>query len=360
MKIVTVIGARPQFIKACMLSKSFNQDPSIQEILVHTGQHYDSNMSDIFFQQLKMSKPNYNLNVGSGTHAEQTGSMLIKLESIYIKEKPDAVLVYGDTNSTLAASIAASKLHIPIIHVESGLRSFNRNMPEEINRIVTDHLSTLLFCPSQEAADQLNNESIQNGVHVTGDIMYDAVLHYRVEAINYSTLLERNQLSSGQYYAATIHRAENTDHPTRLTSIIKAFSQLDLPVIMPLHPRTKKMLADLHLLNLGKKSNLQFISPVDYFDMLSLMSQAKAILTDSGGVQKEAYMLKVPCITLRDETEWTDTVRAKWNQLVSANNSSAIIKTVSKAEKPTNHPALFGDGHSALNMHNLIKQTFLK
>lgn len=353
MNILTVIGARPQFVKACMLSICFQNDPDMNEIVVHTGQHYDANMSDIFFDQLQMQKPHYHLGVGSGTHAEQTGAMLVKIEAILLKEKPDAVLVYGDTNSTLAASLAASKLHIPIIHVEAGLRSFNRRMPEEINRLLTDHLSTLLFCPSQVAADQLAKEGIQKGVYNTGDIMYDAVLHHRYEAIKQSTILLKHGLIPKKYYAATIHRAENTDSPKKLTAIMNAFAQVDLPVILPLHPRTKKMLTELKL---AKAKNIHLIDPLHYFDMLSLMSQAKAILTDSGGIQKEAYMLKVPCVTLRDETEWTDTVRTGWNQLVDASAEKDIIEAVKNVTIPTSHPSLFGDGQSAKQMCELIKK----
>lgn len=359
MKIVTVVGARPQFIKACMVSKRLQQDKQIKEILVHTGQHYDAKMSDVFFEQLQMVKPSYHLKVGSGSHAKQTGDMLIKLEDVMLAEKPDAVLVYGDTNSTIAASIAAAKLHIPIIHVEAGLRSFNRHMPEEINRIVTDHLSSLLLCPSQAAAELLKKEGIDQHVYVTGDIMFDAVKYYREQACEQSSILSRLKLSPNQYYAATIHRAENTDHPKRLTSIFKALSSLDKPVILPLHPRTKKHLQELHL-QPDQTSSLQLIEPLDYFDMLALMSQSKTIITDSGGVQKEAYMLEIPCVTLRDETEWVETVDAKWNQLVSANEAKGITNAIQQMNKPTTHPALFGDGHAANKIYKAIKQTFAK
>lgn len=226
MKLVTVIGARPQFIKACMVSKRLRQDASIQEVLVHTGQHYNANMSDVFFDQLNIPKPDYHLGIGSGSHGEQTGKMLMELEQVLVKEKPDAVLVYGDTNSTIAGSLASSKLHIPIIHVESGLRSFNRRMPEEINRIVTDHLSSLLFCPTQAAAAQLKSEGITKGVYATGDIMYDAVLHYKDIAQEQSTILNQLNLTSKEYYVATIHRAENTDDLPRLAAIMESFSKL--------------------------------------------------------------------------------------------------------------------------------------
>ncbi|MFS0786523.1 UDP-N-acetylglucosamine 2-epimerase (non-hydrolyzing) [Shouchella sp. 1P09AA] len=359
MKIVTIIGARPQFIKACMVSRRLSQDSSIKEVLVHTGQHYNANMSDVFFEQLNIPKPNYHLGIGSGSHGEQTGKMLIEIEQVLLNEKPDAVMVYGDTNSTIAGSLAASKLHIPIIHVESGLRSFNRNMPEEINRIVTDHLSSLLFCPSQSSVKQLAYEGITKGVHATGDIMYDAVLYYQDKAKSHSTILDQLKLSPKDYYVATIHRAENTDSPDRLQAIMKGFTHLDKTVILPLHPRTKKQLENGQGLKELDGKSLLFIDPLDYFDMLALMSQAQTILTDSGGVQKEAYMLGIPCITLRDETEWIETVDAKWNQLVDANDSAAIIKAVQTAYKPSNYPALFGDGQSAEHIYQIIKKHFL-
>ncbi|WP_078393564.1 non-hydrolyzing UDP-N-acetylglucosamine 2-epimerase [Shouchella patagoniensis] len=358
MKIVTVIGARPQFIKACMVSKRLRQDPSIQEVLVHTGQHYNANMSDVFFTQLNIPKPDYHLGIGSGSHGEQTGKMLIELEQVFIKEKPDAVLVYGDTNSTIAGSLASSKLHIPIIHVESGLRSFNRYMPEEINRIVTDHLSSLLFCPSQAAANQLKNEGITKGVYATGDIMYDAVLHYKAKAEKQSAILSQLNLTLKEYYVATIHRAENTDDLTRLSAIMEGLSKLGKKVILPLHPRTKKQLQQLNAPIFTDKSSLLFIDPLDYFDMLALMSQAKAIVTDSGGVQKEAYMLRIPCVTLRDETEWIETVEAKWNRLADARNPTAILKAVQLAKEQSTYPALFGDGHSADQIYTIIKKNF--
>lgn len=358
MKLVTIIGARPQFIKACMVSKRLRQDVSIQEVLVHTGQHYNANMSDVFFNQLNIPKPDYHLGIGSGSHGEQTGKMLIELEKVLVKEKPDAVLVYGDTNSTIAGSLASSKLHIPIIHVESGLRSFNRRMPEEINRIVTDHLSSLLFCPSQAAADQLKSEGITKGVYATGDIMYDAVLHYKDKAQEQSTILKQLNLTSKEYYVATIHRAENTDDLQRLAAIMESFSKLGKQVILPLHPRTKKQLQLLDFPVSNKKGNLIFIDPLDYFDMLALMSQANTILTDSGGVQKEAYMLRIPCVTLRDETEWVETVESHWNQLVDASDPAAIVKTVHQAKKQPVYPALFGDGHSANQIYTIMKKHF--
>ncbi|WP_421536077.1 non-hydrolyzing UDP-N-acetylglucosamine 2-epimerase [Priestia sp. D3YE.R1] len=354
MKVMTVIGARPQFIKACMLSKLFHNDSKIKEILVHTGQHYDSNMSDIFFKQLQIPKPNYHLGVGSDSHGKQTGKMLIEIENIILTEKPDIVLVYGDTNSTLAGSLAASKLNIPIAHVESGLRSFNKKMPEELNRLLTDHLSTWLFCPTEEAIKNLKCEGIEKGVYLTGDIMYDATLHYRDIALNHSDILSQLKLSPGDYYLATIHRAENTDNLNKLQALLMALGELDKSVVLPLHPRTKNKIEFWNLKKFLSPSNIKVIEPLDYFDMLALESTAEIILTDSGGVQKEAYMLEVPCITLRDETEWTETVQAGWNTLVNSLDYNTILKSVSDVRVPSTHPSLFGDGETAKKIYNIL------
>lgn len=355
MKIVTVVGARPQFIKASMLSRLFQKDPNIKEILVHTGQHYDANMSDIFFDQLKIPKPDYNLGIGSGTHGNQTGRMLSEIESILFKEEPNIVLVYGDTNSTLAGSLAASKLHIPIAHVEAGLRSFNKKMPEEINRLLTDHLSTWLFCPTKTAQNNLKREGIKDRVFITGDIMYDAVLHFKSEALKHSTLFRRLNLDKKDYYLATIHRAENTDRMDRLQTLLTVLSQLDRPVVLPLHPRTKKKIEHWNLESMITASHIHTIEPLNYFDMLALESEAKMILTDSGGVQKEAYMLQVPCITLRDETEWIETVEAKWNSIVGASDHQKILKEISAKKEPDSYPMLFGDGKTSEKIYRIIR-----
>lgn len=355
MKIVTVVGARPQFIKVSMLSRLFQKDPNIKEILVHTGQHYDANMSDIFFDQLKIPKPDYNLGIGSGTHGNQTGRMLSEIESILFKEEPNIVLVYGDTNSTLAGSLAASKLHIPIAHVEAGLRSFNKKMPEEINRLLTDHLSTWLFCPTKSAHSNLKREGIKDRVFITGDIMYDAVLHFKSEALKHSTLFSRLNLDKKDYYLATIHRAENTDRMDRLQTLLKVLSQLDRPVVLPLHPRTKKKIEHWNLESMITASHIHTIEPLNYFDMLALESEAKMILTDSGGVQKEAYMLQVPCITLRDETEWIETVEAKWNSIVGASDHQKILKEISAKKEPDSYPMLFGDGKTSEKIYRIIR-----
>ncbi|MBB6450005.1 UDP-GlcNAc3NAcA epimerase [Geomicrobium halophilum] len=355
MKILTVIGARPQFIKACMLSRWLKKDHEMKEVIVHTGQHYDSNMSDVFFSQLHLAKPDYQLSIGSSPHGEQTGKMLIELEKVMMREKPELVLVYGDTNSTIAGGLAASKLDIPIAHVEAGLRSFNRTMPEEINRIVTDHLSSLLFCPSQTAVEHLYDEGIKENVYITGDIMYDAVLDFKESALEHSNLLSQLPLTANNYYLATIHRGENTDDPKRLSVIIDGLKQLDHPVLFPLHPRTKKQLNKWNITDTNQVNNIMFIEPISYFDMLTVASQAKYILTDSGGLQKEAYMLKVPCLTLRTETEWTETIDSGWNQLVDLSTSKTIVDAVLKTKKPKGYPSLFGNGDASDLMYQQIK-----
>lgn len=346
MRILTVVGARPQFIKACMMSKTLNSNENIEETIVHTGQHYDDNMSTIFFKQLNLPKPEYYLGVGSGTHGKQTGKMLMELEKVMLSIKPDMVLVYGDTNSTLAGSLVASKLHIPIAHIESGLRSFNKKMPEEVNRIVTDHLSHWLFCPSNEAVNNLKKEGINKGVHQTGDIMYEAVLHFKPIALQQSTILKGLSLSKDKYFLSTIHRAENTDDPSRLKSILLTLNQLEMEVVLPLHPRTKSKIDEFNLTDLISVPNIKIVDPLNYFDMLTVSSNAKAILTDSGGLQKEAYMLQVPCITLRDETEWSETVESGWNHLTGADNER-ILDTLSSLQSPNKYPSIFGDGKTS-------------
>ncbi len=353
MKILTIIGARPQFMKAAPFSEVFRKNN--EEILVHTGQHYDANMSDIFFEELGIPKPDYNLGVGSGSHGKQTASILEGIEEIIFKEKPDGLLVYGDTNSTLAGALAASKLHIPVYHVEAGLRSYNKLMPEEQNRILTDHLSDILLCPTQTAVNNLKNEGINRGVVNTGDIMYDTVLrNISIADRKYSNGSWRDEIAkvNGEiknvadkgYYLSTIHRAENTDDPDKLINIFKAFSELDKPVILPLHPRTKKLIENLEI----DRKNIIIINPVGYLLMLYLVSNAYMVVTDSGGLQKEAYFLKTPCTTLRDQTEWIETLDNSWNVL-----SNIIVREiVTKVERELtclNFPQLksFGDGNAA-------------
>lgn len=359
MKILTVVGARPQFIKACMLSKAIKSNSKIEEIIVHTGQHYDDNMSTVFFEQLNLPKPDYYLGVGSGSHGKQTAKMLEELEKVMLSVKPDVVLVYGDTNSTLAGSLAASKLHIPIAHVESGLRSFNKKMPEEINRLVTDHLSNWLFCPSLAATENVKREGIVNGVHLTGDIMYDSVLYYKPHALKQSTILNDLSLKKGTYFLSTVHRAENTDDPERLKSILEAFQQLKMDVVLPLHPRTKSKINQFKLTDLISASHIKVVDPLNYFDMLTIASQAGAILTDSGGLQKEAYMLKVPCVTLRDETEWIETLRSGWNHLVGA-DTKQIVDTANAIQIPQEYPPLFGDGKTSEKINEILIEGFEK
>lgn len=353
MKILTVVGARPQFIKACMLSRAIKLNSKMEEVIVHTGQHYDDNMSTVFFQQLNLPKPDYYLGVGSGSHGKQTAKMLVELEKVMVSVHPDVVLVYGDTNSTLAGSLTAAKLHIPVAHVESGLRSFNKKMPEEINRTVTDHLSDWLFCPSQAAVENLTREGIVNGVYLTGDIMYDSVLYFQDHALQQSTILKDLSLSQKSYHLATIHRAENTDHPERLKSILKALQQLKTTVVLPLHPRTKSKISYFKLTNLISSPNIKIVEPLNYFDMLTIASQANAILTDSGGLQKEAYMLQIPCITLRDETEWVETVQSGWNHLVGA-DTKQIVDAIETIQSPTEWPSLFGDGKTAQKICEIL------
>jgi UDP-N-acetylglucosamine 2-epimerase len=302
-------------------------------------------MSDVFFDELEIPKPDYHLQVGSKSHGAQTGAMLEKIEEVILTEKPDALLVYGDTNSTLAGALAAAKLHIPVAHVEAGLRSFNRRMPEEINRVLTDHISRWLFCPTDTAVRHLTSEGITEGVYQVGDVMLDAVLYNAKLAEEKSDIMKKLELTPKSFLLVTIHRAENTDDPQRLKAIVDALNELDIKAVLPLHPRTKGKLAafDLSISN----PNVHLIDPVGYLDMLQLEVNAKKIVTDSGGVQKEAFFAKVPCITMRDETEWTETVELGTNLLVSANTPS-ILEAIEKFEVDfTQVPSVFGNGHTA-------------
>lgn len=329
MKIVSIIGVRPQFIKAAMLSRAIRQhnksgsSPKIEEILVHTGQHYDYEMSQIFFDQLEISKPDYHLEIGSGTHGSQTGKMLECIEVTLIKEKPDIVLVYGDTNSTLAGALAAAKLHIPVGHVEGGMRSFNRKMPEEINRVIIDHIATWHFCPNETAVANLKKEGVTEGVYLTGDVMFDSIMLYKSVAEKKSVVLKKLGLKS--HALATLHRPENTDNKKNLRSILEALSQLSkkIPVVLPLHPRTKKAISAAGLESF-LKNGITITEPMPYIDILKLESSASVILTDSGGMQKEAYWLGVPCVTMREETEWIETTRNQRNIIVGANTEKIV------------------------------------
>jgi UDP-N-acetylglucosamine 2-epimerase len=340
MKIATVVGARPQFIKAAVVSRAIRKKDS--EVLIHTGQHYDVNMSDIFFRELGIPDPDYHLGIGSGRHGAQTGKMLEAIEEVLLKEDPDVLLIYGDTNSTLAGALAAAKLHIPVAHVEAGLRSFNRKMPEEINRIMADHVSTWLFAPTRTAVVNLEREGITAGVHLTGDVMYDIFKQTSQIAGEKSTILEQLNLVPRHYYLLTLHRAENTDDPERLNTIIRTLADSGLPIIFPIHPRTRSKIQQFHI----NPNGLKLIEPVGYLDMLRLELNAVAVFTDSGGVQKEAYMARVPCITLRDETEWVETVEAGWNRLVGA-NGDVLKKALTLDWVSEDYPLLFGDGTAA-------------
>jgi UDP-N-acetylglucosamine 2-epimerase len=390
MKIVTIVGARPQFIKAASVSRAiqaFNEKGSltdrlsskkkIREIFVHTGQHYDDLLDRVFFEELELPKPDYHLGVGSGSHARQTGVMMERIETVLEREKPEIVVVYGDTNSTLAGALAAAKLNIPVAHVEAGLRSYKRTMPEEINRLLTDHLSTLLFCPTAQAVQNLLKEGIKNGkttiVKKVGDVMYDSILYYSKLAGEKSTILKdlgfslslslftpNSKLQTPNYYLATLHRAENTDDPRRLESILRALSEIGkkLPVVLPLHPRTRKMIKDYDLF--PKSKGIRLIEPVSYLNMLNLEKNAKAILTDSGGVQKEAYWLKVPCFTLREETEWVETVRSGWNVLVGTRVKRILeeMNQVERRKRIKKGVNIFGNGRASERIVQILVRKY--
>lgn len=344
MHILTVVGARPQFIKAAVVSRVLRGRSGVRESLVHTGQHYDANMSDVFFTELDIPRPAVHLGVGSGGHGKQTGDMLAGLERAMLDLKPDWVLVYGDTNSTLAGALAAVKLHIPVAHVEAGLRSFNRRMPEEINRVVADVVSTLLFAPTETAVKNLAAEGMTKQIVRTGDVMYDAALFYGAQAGTRAPA--EAGVAPGGYVLCTVHRAENTDDPARLAGILDGVARVArrLPVVLPLHPRTRNI---LRAQGIAEPEGVRIIDPAPYLDMISLEKHAAAVLTDSGGVQKEAYFFGVPCVTMRDETEWTETVAAGWNTLVGADAArieTAVIRALEG--KPAARPALYGTGRA--------------
>lgn len=350
-KVVTIVGARPQFIKAAAISRAIQKysAENISEIIVHTGQHYDENMSGIFFSELDIPAPAYNLEISGGSHGSMTGRMLEAIESVFQKEKPDWVLIYGDTNSTLAGALAAAKLHIPIAHIEAGLRSYNMRMPEEINRILSDRISSLLFCPTEIAVNNLKAEGITNGVSNVGDVMYDVALFYRNNALKKSKVLRNLGLEDKSYFLATCHRAENTDDPQRLREILKGLSALatQLPIVLPIHPRTHKIISEQGLQKY--LHGLIILEPIPFLDMVALEQSARAIITDSGGVQKEAFFYNVPCITIRDETEWVETVQLGWNMLVGASSSKILAAATevlinnfsAKSDTP------YGDGRAA-------------
>jgi UDP-GlcNAc3NAcA epimerase len=364
MKLITIVGARPQFIKAAVVSRSIEQHnlnhlTKIQEIIIHTGQHYDQNMSNVFFEQMQIPQPQYNLGIGGTSHGAMTGQMLEKIETVLLTEKPDVVLVYGDTNSTLAGALAAAKLYIPVAHVEAGLRSFNMKMPEEINRILTDRISSWLFCPTHTSMKNLGIEGFEKQqhmkIHNVGDVMYDAALYYRKIAKPSEVIKSLIANLDSNFYLATIHRSENTDAPDRFAAIINALNLIgrEVPVILPLHPRAKKAL--------GSQSfpHIQILEPVSYFDTIELLTHCQAVFTDSGGLQKEAFFFTKPCITLRDETEWIELVEQGFNVIVGADFGKIIsqparlyLQVLNLKDKTEN---LYGSG----NAGNLIIQHLL-
>lgn len=347
-KIVTVVGARPQFIKAAAVSRVLRKTDKFQEILLHTGQHYDDLMSQIFFDELELSRPDYNLKAGSSSHGKQTGEMLAGIEEILFKEKPDRVLVYGDTNSTLAAALAAAKMHIPVAHVEAGLRLYDLKVPEEINRLVTDQLSDLLFVPTDEAVKNLLKEGIPSSrIHQVGDVMYDIALHYGKIAEQRSTILQRLGIDRKSYVLATIHRPDNTDDKERIETIMNAFRKIaeDMTVVMPLHPRTYKMLSTFNLLD-NLPSSLKLIDPLGFLDMIMMEKNACVIATDSGGVQKEAFFHQVPCVVLYEKTVWVELVELGWNRVVFPSDSNKIVEAVHQLKSVTGclEARPYGDG----------------
>ena len=368
-KIITVIGARPQIIKAAAISRAIknNFSDKILEVIVHTGQHYDENMSQLFFEELEIPFPNYNLNVGSGTHGEQTAKMLEGLENIYVQEKPDAVIVYGDTNSTIAGALAASKIHIPVIHIEAGLRSFNKAMPEEINRIACDHMSTLLFTPSETGQRNLLNEGIKNDqkeaasidnpkIYLCGDIMYDNSLYFSEMSEQKSEILKELEITTDEFILCTIHRDTNTDNTTNLNAIFSAILTIQktskLKIVLPLHPRTKEKLnshLDENLLTeINQNKNFKIIPPTGFLDIISLEKNARLIITDSGGLQKEAFFFQKPCVILREQTEWIEIVK-NGNALIAGADEQKIGKCFEQLMKKTDftYPNLYGDGNAA-------------
>jgi len=361
LKIVSVVGARPQFIKAAAVSRVLRSTEGVNEILVHTGQHYNANMSDVFFEELEIPRPDYNLGIGSGTHGAQTGKMLEAIEKVLMEEKPDWVLVYGDTNSTLAGALAAVKLHIPVAHVEAGLRSFNRRMPEEINRVLTDHASDLLFAPTKTAVENLRHEGIpEERIKLVGDVMYDAALYYAKKAERQSQILNKLGLNPKEYILATVHRAENTDDPVRLRVIFDAFCEIarEIKVVLPLHPRTREALIKSGMYD-KVASCICLTEPVGYLDMVMLEKNARLIATDSGGVQKEAFFYRVPCVTLREETEWVELVELGWNFLARPISKETIIAAIRYNYR--NHDGSeyfpYGKGKSAEKILHFLSET---
>jgi UDP-GlcNAc3NAcA epimerase len=358
MKVLSIVGARPQFIKAAPLSRLLRSANGTTEVLVHTGQHYDENMSEVFFRDLDIPEPEYHLGIGSANQGAQTGRMLEAVEGVLLKEQPEWVLVYGDTNSTLAGALAAVKLHIPVAHVEAGLRSFNQHMPEEINRVLTDHCASLLFTPTEAAVKNLRSESIcREWIHLVGDVMYDVALHYAQKAEQVSSVLQRLGVKPKAYLLATVHRAENTDDPIRLEAIFRALREVseDLPVVLPLHPRTR---GALNRLGLGTNwGGVKVVDPVSYLEMVALEKDARIVATDSGGVQKEAFFYGVPCVTLRTETEWVELVELGWNRLAAPTSPQAVLDGIRAAlDSRGQEAAPYGQGDAARRIVAILLQ----
>lgn len=345
-KIYTIVGARPQFIKAAVLSRALKNEDLLQEEIIHTGQHYDKEMSEIFFDELGIPEPSYNMNINGGTHGEMTSRMLHDIEKIYINDKPDLVVVYGDTNSTLAGALAAVKLHIPVAHVEAGLRSFNRDMPEEINRVTVDHISDIHFCPTEASVQNLRDEGVTNNVFHVGDIMYDATLHSKSKALKHSNIINELNLVGQSYAVCTIHRAENTSEKSQLEKLIKYLESEDIQIILPLHPRTRNALKKFGIVT----KRIKCIDPLGYIDFNRLIMSASRVYTDSGGLQKEAYFHQVPCITLREQTEWVETIESGWNRLWTSESFKCGTKEIYD----------YGDGTTALKIVDDLKSYLYK
>lgn len=343
MKIATIVGARPQFIKAAVVSRSLRTHDDVKETIIHTGQHYDNNMSSVFFEELKIPRPDVNLGIGGGTHGQNTGRMIEAIEKVLQEIKPDKLLVYGDTDSTAAGALASVKLHIPVAHVEAGLRSFNRRMPEEINRIITDHISDLLFAPTANARTQLLKEGIASeAIHLVGDVMYDASLFYR-NAARPPSWAQSLGLEKGGFVLASVHRAENTDSPQRLQSIFDGLGSVGISVVLPLHPRTRNCVESF---GIRSSEQLHLVDPVGYLEMQWLQQHCQVIATDSGGMQKEAFFHGKPCVTLREETEWVELVETGWNA-IAGSNGEEIRKLLQWISPPSEMPAPYGTGSAS-------------
>jgi UDP-GlcNAc3NAcA epimerase len=343
LKTLTVVGARPEFVQTAPLAREISSRPGITGGLIHTGQHYDYEMSELFFSQLDLPEPDFHLGVGSGSHGVQTGAMLAELDTVYLTEQPDVVITHGDTNSTLAAALSAAKLGIPVAHIEAGLRSWNRSMPEELNRIVTDHLADLLYCPGDAAAENLRGEGINKGVAIVGDLMQDS-LRWTMQGIDVPKTLANHGVVSGEYFFATIHRAENTDDQDILRAILAGLARVArmYPVILPAHPRTRPLIHDI-----GVPPGVTVIDPVGHAEAMALVKDAATVLTDSGGLQKEVYWLQTPCVTVREQTEWVETIAAGWNRLVATDPDAIENATREALASRPPHPDLYGDGHTA-------------